>query len=67
MACGGAIYGHPGGGTAGARSVRQAIDAVMAGVPLAEAAQNPANAELKAAVEKWGIYGDQKKLYDIKQ
>jgi 2,3-diketo-5-methylthiopentyl-1-phosphate enolase len=67
VACGGAIYGHPGGGTAGARAVRQAVDATMAGIPLAEAANDPTNAELKAAVEKWGIYGDQKKLYDIKQ
>ena len=66
VACGGAIYGHPDGGTAGARSVRQAVDAVMADIPLVEAAQDPANIELKAAINKWGIYGDQKKLYDIK-
>jgi len=66
VACGGAIFGHPGGGTAGARSVRQAVDAVMAGIPLAKAAEDPANAELKAAIDKWGIYGDQKRLYDIK-
>lgn len=67
VACGGAIYGHPGGGTAGARSIRQALDALLDGIPLAEAARNPENTELKAAIEKWGIYGDDKQLYDIKK
>ncbi len=50
---GGGIHGHRMGGTAGAKSVRQAIDAVMAGIPLEEAAkQHP---ELAAALEDWGI------------
>lgn len=67
VACGGAIYGHPQGGTAGAHSIRQALDALLQGIPLKEAAAKPENTELKAAIEKWGIYGDDKQLYDIKQ
>jgi len=51
---GGGMLGHPDGYTAGARAWRQAIDAVMAGVPLPEAARKPENKALRGALEKWG-------------
>ena len=48
---GGAIHGHPGGALAGARAIRQAMDAVARGVPLGEAAgEQP---ELAAALHRW--------------
>ena len=53
MGAGGAIHGHPMGATAGAIACRQAIDAVMAHVPLEEAAEE--HKELKASIEAWGI------------
>ena len=51
---GGGMLGHPDGYTAGARAWRQAIDAVMAGVPLPEAARKSDNSALRRAMEKWG-------------
>ncbi len=52
LAVGGAIQGHPDGAAAGARAMRQAIDAAVQGVPLADkAAEHP---ELKRALEVWG-------------
>ena len=51
IGAGGAIHGHPMGAAAGARAIRQAIDAVVRGEPLAEArASNP---ELAAALDRW--------------
>jgi len=50
---GGGMLGHPMGYTAGAKAWRQAIDAVVAGTPLKEAAKD--KTELRAALEKWGI------------
>ena len=52
VAAGGAIQGHPMGAAAGARAMRQAIDAVMEGRPLDEAAKE--KAELKCALDLWG-------------
>lgn len=52
LAVGGAIQGHPGGAPAGGRAMRQAIDAVVAGVPLEERAA--AHPELATALELWG-------------
>jgi 2,3-diketo-5-methylthiopentyl-1-phosphate enolase len=49
---GGGIHGHRMGGTAGARSVRQAIDAIMKNIPLKDAAKE--HPELAAALEDWG-------------
>ena len=66
VACGGAVYGHPGGPTAGGRSIRQALHALMAGTPIDEAAKDESNQELKAALDTWGVYGDDRELYDIK-
>jgi 2,3-diketo-5-methylthiopentyl-1-phosphate enolase len=53
VGAGGAVHGHSMGPAAGARALRQAIDAVMEGVPLGTAAEK--QPELKAAIEQWGI------------
>ncbi len=50
---GGGILGHPMGYKAGAMAWRQAIDAVLAGMSLQEAAQK--YPEFRAAAETWGI------------
>lgn len=65
MGCGGAIHGHPMGPVAGARAMRQVIDAAVAGIPLLEAAkQHP---ELQAAVDAWGVMDEEENaLFDIK-
>ncbi len=49
---GGGVLGHPMGAQAGAKAVRQAIDAYLEGIPLEEKARK--NPELKAALDKWG-------------
>ncbi len=49
---GGGIHGHPDGTRAGARALRQSVDASMAGVPLEEYAED--HDELATALEKWG-------------
>ena len=65
IAAGGAIHGHPMGAIAGAKAFRQGIDAVMSGKTLRQASEE--YAELKAAVDAWGIYGeDQGKIFDLK-
>ncbi len=48
---GGGIHGHPSGTVAGAKAMRQAIDAVMSGRTLKEHAKG--NAELAAVLKKW--------------
>jgi 2,3-diketo-5-methylthiopentyl-1-phosphate enolase len=48
---GGAIYGHPMGPTAGARAFRQAVEATLGGVPLAQAAEK--QPELQVALSLW--------------
>ena len=52
LAVGGAIQGHPGGAAAGGRAMRQAIDAVVEGIPLLEQAKE--HPELRKALELWG-------------
>lgn len=49
---GGGIHGHPWGTRAGAKAMKQAIEATMKGIPLEEYAKD--HPELKAALEKWG-------------
>ena len=49
---GGGTLGHPDGPAAGARAIRQAIDAYMQGIPLDEYAKS--HKELARALEKWG-------------
>ena len=51
MNYGGGIHGHPHGTEAGARAVKQAVDATMQGVGLREYAKT--HPELKIALEKW--------------
>jgi ribulose 1,5-bisphosphate carboxylase large subunit-like protein len=51
VGAGGAVHGHPMGALAGAKAIRQAIDAVMAGQPLPEAAAR--HPELGAALRTW--------------
>jgi 2,3-diketo-5-methylthiopentyl-1-phosphate enolase len=52
LGAGGAVQGHPDGAAAGADAMRQAIDAVMAGRPVVDAAQE--HPELARALEKFG-------------
>jgi ribulose-bisphosphate carboxylase large chain len=49
---GGGIWGHPGGGKAGAKALRDAIDAYQEGTPLSEYATH--SRELREALQKWG-------------
>jgi len=49
---GGGCHGHPDGTEAGAKAIRQAIDAVLEGYELKEYAKN--NTELARAIKKWG-------------
>ena len=49
---GGGIHGHPSGTEAGAKAMRQAVDAVMKKISLEEYAKT--NKELREALEKWG-------------
>ncbi len=52
LAAGGAIHGHPMGPAAGAKAMRQSIDAVMQGIPLPKAAEE--HPELAKSLELWG-------------
>jgi len=52
LQAGGGIHGHPDGTEAGARAMRQAVDAFMEGVSAEEYAKD--HYELKRALEKWG-------------
>jgi 2,3-diketo-5-methylthiopentyl-1-phosphate enolase len=65
IGAGAAIHAHPMGTTAGAKSFRQAIDAVLSGRKLIDAAKE--YKELGAAVEAWGIPGqDEKDIFGLK-
>jgi len=48
---GGGIHAHPQGPIAGGKAFRQAIDAVIQGIPLVEYAKD--HPELKAVLEQW--------------
>lgn len=50
---GGGIHGHPEGTKKGAMAARQALDAVMKGMPLKTYAEK--HPELKQAIRQWGI------------
>ncbi len=52
LQAGGGIHGHPLGTKDGAMAMRQAIGAVMKGIPVKKYAKN--NLELKLALNKWG-------------
>jgi 2,3-diketo-5-methylthiopentyl-1-phosphate enolase len=49
---GGAIQGHPGGSTAGAKAMVAALEALMEGISLEEKSRECP--ELRTAIEKWG-------------
>ncbi|MFF2754551.1 2,3-diketo-5-methylthiopentyl-1-phosphate enolase [Psychrobacillus sp. NPDC058041] len=49
---GGGVHGHPAGATGGGLAFRQAVTAVLEGIPLKEAAQQ--YSELKTALDLWG-------------
>jgi ribulose-bisphosphate carboxylase large chain len=48
---GGGIHGHPQGTEAGAKAMRQAVDAVLAKISLTEYAKS--HPELGAALQRW--------------
>lgn len=52
LQAGGGIHGHPDGTAAGARAMRQAVDAFMEGIPSVEYARD--HYELDRALKKWG-------------
>jgi ribulose-bisphosphate carboxylase large chain len=52
---GGGVHGHKNGTRAGAKSMRQALDAAMKNIPLKEFAKK--NKELDIALKEWGYYG----------
>jgi len=52
---GGGCHGHPGGTTAGAKAIRQAVDARLSGVALPEYAKS--HSELQQALTRWGMGG----------
>ena len=57
IGAGGGIHAHPQGPRAGAMAMRQAIAAVLQGVPLPEAAQS--QPELQAALHTWGLWQEE--------
>ncbi|VUT24509.1 MAG: Ribulose bisphosphate carboxylase [Candidatus Methanolliviera sp. GoM_asphalt] len=50
---GGGVHGHPDGSLAGARALRESVDACMEGIELKKYAKT--HEELKKAIEKWGV------------
>jgi ribulose-bisphosphate carboxylase large chain len=50
---GGGVWGHPDGGEAGARALRQAIDVAVAGGNLQDYAHE--HSELQRAIDTWGV------------
>ncbi len=50
---GGGVWGHPDGGQAGARALRQAIDVAMRNENLQDYARN--HPELQRAIDTWGV------------
>ncbi len=51
---GSGVHGHPGGTRAGCQAFIETFNAVTTGVPLEQAAES--NPNLKAAVDKWGVF-----------
>jgi ribulose-bisphosphate carboxylase large chain len=49
---GGGIHGHPDGSLAGAKALRQAVDAAMSGIDIKDYAEE--HGELAVALEEWG-------------
>ncbi len=53
VGAGGAVHGHPMGPAAGARALRQAIDAAVQNIPVEKAAE--AHPELARSLASWGV------------
>ena len=53
LQAGGGIHGHPDGTAAGARAMRQAVDAFMAGMHVEDYAKD--HYELERALQHWGV------------
>ena len=51
---GGGCHGHPKGTMAGAKAIRQSVDAAMKNIPLKEAVKMKEYTELKQAIDLWG-------------
>ncbi len=51
---GGGCHGHPDGTEAGAKAIRQALEATLTGASLEEYAKR--SLELRKAIEKWKSY-----------
>jgi ribulose-bisphosphate carboxylase large chain len=51
MQAGGGVHGHPDGTVAGAKAMRQALDAALKGISLEKYSKNPKNWELKEALK----------------
>ncbi len=64
LGCGAAVHAHPMGTQAGARSLRQAVEAANEGIPIKEAAAK--FKELGAAIDLWGVAGE-KEIFGLKQ
>ncbi|MCB4756865.1 MAG: ribulose 1,5-bisphosphate carboxylase [Elusimicrobia bacterium] len=62
IGAGGGIHGHPRGATAGVKAFLQAIAATMDRQDLRPYAVR--HKELKAALDKWGVYGE-KNIFDL--
>lgn len=64
LAAGGGVHGHPDGSRAGAKAMRQAIDATINGIGLRQYAET--HPELAAALRAWGCGPEElKKNYDL--
>ncbi|NMB87887.1 MAG: ribulose 1,5-bisphosphate carboxylase [Chloroflexi bacterium] len=63
IGCGAAVHAHPMGPRAGARALRQAVDAYMQDVDLREYAAN--HKELQVALDLWGVAGE-KEIFGLK-
>jgi len=57
---GGGIHGHPDGTRAGAIAARQALEAAINGIPLEKYAKEKGHCELALALDKWGVFGEEK-------
>lgn len=63
IGCGAAVHAHPMGPRAGAKALRQAVDAYMQDIDLHEYSQT--HNELKIALDLWGVAGE-KNIFGLK-
>ncbi|MEM3364069.1 MAG: RuBisCO large subunit C-terminal-like domain-containing protein [Candidatus Micrarchaeia archaeon] len=65
LQAGAGVHGHPGGTRKGAMSMRQAVDAVMKGIPAPEYAKT--HPELAQALKTWGYVSPRRVLKEIQE